>query len=54
MQQSHGLMVNYLYAPDEIEANHEAFAETGAVAAAPAVRKLLKTAPPVTEAASTA
>ena len=53
LQQSHGLMVNYLYAPDEIEANHEAFAETGAVAAAPAVRKLLKTAPPVTEAAPT-
>ena len=39
--QSHGLMVNYLYALDEIEANHEAFAEKGVVAAAPEVKKLL-------------
>jgi malonyl-CoA decarboxylase len=41
MQQSHGLMVNYLYALDKIEANHEAYAEKGKVAASPAVRKLL-------------
>ncbi|MDQ8730151.1 malonyl-CoA decarboxylase [Bradyrhizobium sp. LHD-71] len=40
LQQSHGLMVNYLYALGEIESNHEAFAETGTVAAAPAIRKL--------------
>jgi len=42
LQQSHGLMVNYLYALDEIESNHEAFAEKGAVAAAPAIRKLVR------------
>jgi malonyl-CoA decarboxylase len=42
LQQSHGLMVNYLYALDEIESNHEAFFEKGAVAAAPAIRKLAR------------
>jgi malonyl-CoA decarboxylase len=41
MQQSYGLMVNYLYALDRIEANHEAYVENGRVAAAAAVRKLL-------------
>ena len=35
-------MVNYLYALDEIESNHEAFAEKGTVAAAPAIRKLVR------------
>ncbi len=42
LKQSHGLMVNYLYAPDEIEANHEAFAENGKVAASASVRKTLR------------
>ncbi|HEX2135037.1 MAG TPA: malonyl-CoA decarboxylase [Microvirga sp.] len=41
LKQSHGLMVNYLYALDEIEKNHEAFAEKGVVAASPSVRKAL-------------
>lgn len=41
MQQSHGLMVNYLYALDKIEANHEAFAEKGQIASSSAVRKML-------------
>jgi malonyl-CoA decarboxylase len=41
MQQSHGLMVNYLYALDKIEANHEAYAEKGQIAASSAVRKVL-------------
>ncbi|ETR78005.1 MCD, Malonyl-CoA decarboxylase MCD [Afipia sp. P52-10] len=54
LQQSHGLMVNYLYALDEIEANHEAFAEKGSVAAAPAIRKLLRTGLPSTETAPAA
>ena len=40
MQQSHGLMVNYLYARDRIEENHEAYAERGHVTASPAVRRL--------------
>jgi malonyl-CoA decarboxylase len=43
LKQSHGLMVNYLYALDEIEANHEAFAEKGTVAASATVRKALRT-----------
>ena len=38
LRQSHGLMVNYLYALDEIERNHEAFAERGDIAASEAVR----------------
>jgi len=37
-----GVMVNYVYDLDMIERNHEAFAETGTVAAAPALRRLLK------------
>ena len=36
LKQSHGLMVNYLYALDEIEKNHEALAEKGVIAASPA------------------
>jgi malonyl-CoA decarboxylase len=43
LKQSHGLMVNYLYALEGIEKNHEAFAERGVVVAAPAVRKELRT-----------
>jgi malonyl-CoA decarboxylase len=42
LKQSHGLMVNYLYALDEIEKNHEAFAEKGTVAASPTVRKAVR------------
>jgi malonyl-CoA decarboxylase len=45
LQQSYGLMVNYRYALDEIESNHEAFAEKGTVVAASAIRKLVKAAP---------
>lgn len=39
LRQAHGLMVNYLYRPEEIERNHEAFATLGEVVAAPAVSK---------------
>ncbi|MBN9021886.1 MAG: malonyl-CoA decarboxylase, partial [Rhizobiales bacterium] len=39
MAQAHGLMVNYLYDPQTIEANHEAFAERGEVIASQPVRK---------------
>ncbi|CAH1687516.1 Malonyl-CoA decarboxylase [Hyphomicrobiales bacterium] len=42
LKQSYGLMVNYLYALDDIEANHEAYARAGEIIAAPAIRKLLK------------
>ena len=44
-RQSHGLMVNYLYDLGDIEKNHEAFAATGAVAAATSVTRLLKAVP---------
>ncbi|SUB01310.1 Malonyl-CoA decarboxylase (MCD) [Pannonibacter phragmitetus] len=41
LEQSHGLMVNYLYKLDDIETNHEAFAVRGEVAASSQVRKQL-------------
>jgi malonyl-CoA decarboxylase len=47
LRQSHGLMVNYLYAPDEIEKNHEAYAEKGVVAASTAIRRMVRTLAPV-------
>ena len=43
LKQSHGLMVNYLYDPREIEANHEAFANLGQIAASRQVRNLERT-----------
>ena len=41
LKQAHGMMVNYLYKLDEVEANHEAYAG-GAIAASATVRKLAK------------
>ncbi|PDT82613.1 malonyl-CoA decarboxylase [Sinorhizobium sp. BJ1] len=41
MQQAHGLMVNYLYKLEDIEANHEALAQRGEVTASPAVKSLI-------------
>jgi malonyl-CoA decarboxylase len=43
-RQSFGLMVNYLYSPDDIEANLEAFATQGSIAMSAAVRRLAKKA----------
>lgn len=40
LQQSYGLMVNYLYDPDTIEANLEAFLREGVAATSGAVRRL--------------
>ena len=40
--ESAGVMVNYLYDLDQIERNHEAFANSGEVVASGAVRRLLK------------
>jgi malonyl-CoA decarboxylase len=40
--QSHGLMVNYLYDLDDIEKNHEAYAEGRAVVAASGVKRYLR------------
>ena len=42
MAQAHGLMVNYLYDLDDIEKNHEAYAETRTVVASSAVQRLLR------------
>jgi malonyl-CoA decarboxylase len=42
MRESAGIMVNYLYRLDDIEKNHEAFANDGEVVASGAVKKLLK------------
>jgi malonyl-CoA decarboxylase len=42
MRQSHGVMVNYLYKLDDIEANHEAFVERDEVVATAAVKRLLR------------
>jgi malonyl-CoA decarboxylase len=41
LAQSHGLMVNYLYDLDDIERNHEAYAQQHAVVAASAVTRLV-------------
>jgi len=40
--QAQGLMVNYLYDLDDIEKNHEAYAETRTVVASAAVQRLLR------------
>ena len=32
MAQSHGVMVNYLYDPDQVVTNHEAFLQEGRIA----------------------
>jgi malonyl-CoA decarboxylase len=42
IEESLGMMVNYLYQPDMIEANHEQFATSGRVAYSPEVADLLK------------
>ena len=43
LRHSHGLMVNYCYDLDDIEENHEAYAEKGTVAASRSVQRALKT-----------
>ena len=45
LAESCGMMVNYLYDPEMIEANHEAFARNGTVARSREVDALLTTAP---------
>jgi malonyl-CoA decarboxylase len=46
IRQACGMMVNYLYALDDIEQNHEAFAERGLVAASRAVQRHLRSDAP--------
>ncbi len=41
LKQSFGVMVNYRYRPEEIEANHEAYRGEGRIAATPAVKALI-------------
>jgi malonyl-CoA decarboxylase len=43
LRESAGIMVNYLYRIEDIEKNHEAYANQGEVIASSAVKKLLKT-----------
>ena len=43
LRESASFMVNYLYRLDDIEKNHEAYANQGTIAASSAVKKLLKT-----------
>jgi malonyl-CoA decarboxylase len=45
LREGAGLMVNYLYDLDEIEENHEAFANQQAVAASSAVKRLVRGGP---------
>ena len=52
MRQSHGLMVNYLYALGEIESNHEPFAEKGRIAPSSSIRRMLSARALVTETAA--
>ena len=42
LRESAGVMVNYLYRLDDIEKNHEAYANDGTVVASSSVKKLLK------------
>jgi len=42
IDQSAGIMVNYLYDSDQIVSNHEAYVRDGIIAASPAVAKLAK------------
>jgi len=42
LRESAGLMVNYLYRLDDIEKNHEAYADHYEIAASSAVKKMLK------------
>lgn len=45
LRQSYGVMVNYLYDPDDIEKNHEAYAANRTIAASNAVKKLARNGP---------
>jgi malonyl-CoA decarboxylase len=45
ISRAHGMMINYLYEPDAIEARHEAFIADGTIACGPEVKSALKAAP---------
>ena len=42
LQQSAGMMVNYLYRLDRVEENHEAYTGDGQIVASPAIRALAR------------
>ena len=42
LRQSAGMMINYLYKLDEIDANHEAYSDDGTVATGSQIRGLIK------------
>ncbi|MEZ5647550.1 MAG: malonyl-CoA decarboxylase family protein [Alphaproteobacteria bacterium] len=42
MEQSFGMMINYLYRLDRIEANHEAYTGEGEITASAPIRSLLR------------
>ncbi len=44
LTRSHGVMINYLYEPDEIEARHEAFVADGTIVCGPELRRTLQSA----------
>lgn len=46
---SHGVMVNYLYKPEDIEANHAEFTNSGRIATSNGVQKLAESAPQFSE-----
>ena len=52
LRTSHGIMVNYLYKLEDIEKNHEAFANAGVVTASGPVNRLARTLPAVEEIAA--
>ena len=45
LRRSHGIMVNYLYKLEDIERNHEAYANTGEVVASNNVMRLARAVP---------
>jgi malonyl-CoA decarboxylase len=49
VKEAFGVMVNYLYDPDAIEANHEAFVQSGTVARSAQVDGLLSLPAPQPE-----
>lgn len=52
LKTSHGIMVNYLYKLEDIEKNHEAFANAGVITASGPVKRLARTLPAAEEIAA--
>ncbi|HSG93920.1 MAG TPA: malonyl-CoA decarboxylase [Afifellaceae bacterium] len=52
LKTSHGIMVNYLYKLEDIEKNHEAYANAGVITASNSVKRLARTLPAAEEIAA--